>query len=73
MEIVSLKSDGTVVVEMSAKEAAEVRADLGAIPFTKVTPSGNKLHSFLEWAKPQTGSRSAVGRLQGSEFHRGIR
>ncbi|MFD4547311.1 hypothetical protein [Streptomyces sp. NPDC058466] len=52
MKIVSIKNDGTVTVEMSAQEAADVRADLGYIPFTLVTKSGNQLHSLLEWATP---------------------
>ncbi|MFF4791852.1 hypothetical protein ACFY2M_19285 [Streptomyces sp. NPDC001276] len=56
MQIVSIKADGTVVVEMAAQEAAEVRADLGGIPFTLVTKSGDQLHSLLEWATPQRSS-----------------
>jgi hypothetical protein len=53
MQIVTIKDDGTVVIEMSAVEAKEVRDDLGYIPFTKVTKSGDKLHSLLEWATPR--------------------
>lgn len=56
MEIVSIDKDGTVTVKMSAAEAKEVRADLGAIPFTKVTKSGDKLHRLLEWATPRRTS-----------------
>lgn len=52
MEIVSIKEDGTVVVEMSAAEAKDVRDDLGYIPFMLVTKSGDQLHSLLEWATP---------------------
>ncbi|GFE20100.1 hypothetical protein [Streptomyces nigrescens] len=70
MEIVSIKPDGTVVVEMSAKEAAEVRDDLGAIPYTKVTGSGDKLHSLLEWARPT--ARTVYSRLRDGG-HRGLR
>jgi hypothetical protein len=59
MQIVSIKQDGTVTVEMTAREAAEVRADLGYIPFTLVTKSGDQLHSLLEWATPQKATRNA--------------
>ncbi|MFS4103788.1 hypothetical protein [Streptomyces sp. PD-S100-1] len=57
MEIVSIDKDGNVVVKMSAREAKEVRDDLGGIAFTLVTPSGDKLHSLLEWATPQRRTR----------------
>lgn len=56
MEIVSIDEDGSVVVKMNAREAKEVRDDLGGIPFTLVTPSGDKLHSLLEWATPRRTS-----------------
>ncbi|MFI8351275.1 hypothetical protein [Streptomyces sp. NPDC085596] len=60
MEIVSIENDGTVTVKMAAQEAKEVRSDLGYIPFTLVTKSGDKLHSLLEWAAPSsTTTRTA--------------
>jgi hypothetical protein len=52
MKIVSIDADGTVVVEMSAAEAKEVRDDLGQQPASKVSRSGDQLHSLLEWATP---------------------
>jgi hypothetical protein len=52
MQIVTMKADGTVTVEMTAQEAAEVRADLGRQPARKVSRSGDQLHSLLEWATP---------------------
>lgn len=57
MQIVSIKPDGTVVVEMSAEEAAQVRDDLGNIWTNEVSQAGDKLHSLLEWstAKPDPG------------------
>ena len=57
MEIVRLDNDGTVTVKMTAAEASEVRADLGYIPFTLVTKSGDKLHSLLEWVMPNHAAR----------------
>lgn len=57
MEIVKIDSDGTVTVKMTAAEAKEVRDDLGGIAFTLVTKSGDKLHSLLEWATPNTRPR----------------
>ncbi len=56
MEIVNIDKDGNVTVKMSAAEAKEVRDDLGGIPFTMVTKSGDKLHSLLEWATPRRSS-----------------
>ena len=52
MQIVTMKADGTITVEMTAKEAAEVRDDLGQQPASKVRRSGDQLHSLLEWATP---------------------
>lgn len=48
MQIVSVKNDGTVTVEMTAKEAEAVRDDLDYIPFSKVSPSGAKLCNLIE-------------------------
>lgn len=48
MQIVSWKEDGTVVVEMSAREVKDVYDDLNYIPFNHVTPSGSKLWALLE-------------------------
>ncbi|KIZ16882.1 hypothetical protein [Streptomyces natalensis] len=62
MEIVSMKHDGTVVVELSAEEARGVRDDLGAIPHTQVSGSGDQLHSLLEWAQPSR--RTVAERLR---------
>ncbi|MEV7034607.1 hypothetical protein AB0N99_30800 [Streptomyces sp. NPDC093272] len=56
MEIVHIDSDGTVTMKMTAAEAREVRDDIGGIPFTLVTKSGDKLHSLLEWATPRRAS-----------------
>jgi hypothetical protein len=52
MEIVSIESDGTVTVKMSAQEAAAVRDDLGQIWVSKVSQPSDKLHSLLEWVTP---------------------
>lgn len=48
MQIVSIKSDGTVVVEMDAREVRGVYDDLNYIPFSKITPSGAKLWALIE-------------------------
>lgn len=53
MEIASIDKDGNVVVKMTAVEAKEVRADLGEIWSSKISRSGDQLHSLLEWAIPQ--------------------
>jgi hypothetical protein len=50
MQIVSIATDGTVTIKMSAQEAAAVRDDLGAIWANKVSQPGDKLHSLLEHA-----------------------
>ncbi|WP_329143546.1 hypothetical protein OIU91_06215 [Streptomyces sp. NBC_01456] len=65
MEIVNMKHDGTIVVELSAQEAKDVRDDLGAIPHTLVTGSGDQLHSLLEWAQPSR--RTVASRLREGE------
>jgi hypothetical protein len=70
VEIVSMRHDGTIVIELSAKEAKDVRDDLGAIPHTLVTGSGDKLHSLLEWAQP---SRSTVASRLREGGHSGLR
>lgn len=54
MEIVKLANDGTVTVQMTTQEAAQVRDDLGQIWANKISQSGDKLHSLLEWATPNT-------------------
>lgn len=48
MQIVSIKPDGTVVVEMDPREVRDVHDDLVYIPFTKITPAGAKLWALLE-------------------------
>lgn len=53
MEIVSIAADGEVIVSMSAQEAADVRDDIGGDPHTKVSRSGDKLHSLLEYITPR--------------------
>lgn len=55
MRIVKISDDGTVTIELSTSEAAEVRDDLGSIPASRVTESGDRLHSLLECAtSPQS-------------------
>jgi hypothetical protein len=56
MQIVTMKADGTITVEMTAAEAQEVRDDLGRQPASKVSRSGDQLHSLLEWATPGMAS-----------------
>lgn len=56
MEIVNIAQDGTVTVKMTAREAKEVREDLVQIWADKISQSGDKLHSLLEWANPKAGS-----------------
>jgi hypothetical protein len=52
MQIVTMKADGTVTIEMTAAETKDVRDDLGRQPASKVSRSGDQLHSLLEWATP---------------------
>jgi hypothetical protein len=58
MEIVTISTDGAVTVKMSARDAAAVRDDLGAIWNDKISQAGDKLHSLLEWATPAAADRT---------------
>lgn len=59
MQLVSITTDGTVTVQMSAQDAAAVRDDLGAIWANKVSQPGDKLHSLLEHATSDTDRAAA--------------
>lgn len=50
MRVVRARRDGSLVVEMTAHEAKEVRDDLGSIWASRVSRSGDQLHSLLEAA-----------------------
>ncbi|MFG3349536.1 hypothetical protein ACGF1Z_31320 [Streptomyces sp. NPDC048018] len=45
---IAITETGAIEVTFSPAEAEAIRDDLGGIPFTKVTPAGDKLHSLLE-------------------------
>jgi hypothetical protein len=55
VEVISIDSSGAVTLKLSAREAADVRRDLGEIWGNKISAAGDELHRLLEWATPVAG------------------